>query len=72
MVATRAGARWWHDAGMTGDDRPALVFHPRVTLQPDGGRYLAHGYARMLAIYGPNPSGEPSSQFRSWRLDGTA
>ena len=36
------------------------------------GRYLAHGYARMLAIYGPNPSGMPSSRFRSFRLDGTA
>ena len=130
---------------MTGDDRSPLVFHPRVTLQPDAigrrsecktltgdpgsawpgvaiheweldgegwedlhphdettyllagelvvesggksvtlqpgdaalvrgghlGRYLARGYARMLAIYGPNPSGAPSSQFRSWRLDGT-
>ena len=33
------------------------------------GRYLAHGYARMLAIYGPNPSGESSSHFRAWRLD---
>jgi len=35
------------------------------------GRYLAHRYARMLAIYGPNPSGAQSSQFRSFRLDDT-
>lgn len=33
------------------------------------GRYLAPGYARMLAIYGPNPSGAPSRGFRSWSLD---
>ena len=36
------------------------------------GRYLAPGYARMLAIYGPNPSGAQSSRFRSFRLDDTA
>jgi mannose-6-phosphate isomerase-like protein (cupin superfamily) len=36
------------------------------------GRYLAFGYARMLAIYGPNPSGAQSSQFRSFRLDDAA
>jgi len=35
------------------------------------GRYLAHGYARMLAIYGPNPSGAQSSRFRSFPLDDT-
>lgn len=35
------------------------------------GRYLAAGYARMLAVYGPNPSGETSSHFRSWRMDAT-
>jgi mannose-6-phosphate isomerase-like protein (cupin superfamily) len=32
------------------------------------GRYLAPGYARMLAIYGPNPSGAPSSGFRSFPI----
>jgi uncharacterized cupin superfamily protein len=32
------------------------------------GRYLATGYARMLAIYGPNPSGAPSSGFRSFPI----
>ena len=36
------------------------------------GRYLAPGYARMLAIYGPNPSGAQSSRFRSFRLGDTA
>jgi len=36
------------------------------------GRYLAHGYARMLAIYGPNPAGAQSSRFRSFPLDDTA
>lgn len=35
------------------------------------GRYLAKGYARMLAIYGPNPSGAQSSHFRSFSLDDT-
>ena len=36
------------------------------------GRYLARGYARMLAIYGPNPSGAHSSHFRSFHLDDAA
>ena len=36
------------------------------------GRYLASGYARMLAIYGPNPAGAQSSHFRSFRHDDTA
>jgi len=35
------------------------------------GRYLAKGYARMLAIYAPNPSGAQSSHFRSIILDDT-
>ena len=35
------------------------------------GRYIAKGYARMLAIYGPNQSGAQSSDFRSFILDDT-
>ena len=35
------------------------------------GRYVARGYARMLAIYAPNPSGAQSSDFRSIVLDDT-
>jgi len=33
------------------------------------GTYVARGYARMLAIYGPNPTGAPSSSFKSWRVE---
>ena len=52
----------------------SVTLHPGDAAVVRGGhlgRYLAPGYARMLAIYGPNPSGESSSQFRSFRLDGT-
>ncbi|MEI6374648.1 MAG: cupin domain-containing protein [Actinomycetes bacterium] len=33
------------------------------------GRYVARNYARMLAIYGPNPTGAESSSFSSWRVE---
>lgn len=52
----------------------SVTLHPGDAAVVRGGhlgRYLAQGYARMLAIYGPNPSGESSSRFRSFRLDGT-
>lgn len=56
-------------------DGASVTLHPGDAAVVRGGhlgRYLAHGYARMLAIYGPNPSGVPSSRFRSFRLDDTA
>ena len=55
-------------------DGISVTLHPGDAAVVRGGhlgRYLAHGYARMLAIYGPNPGGAPSSQFRSFRLDDT-
>jgi ethanolamine utilization protein EutQ (cupin superfamily) len=33
------------------------------------GRYFAPAYARMLAIYGPNPGGEESDSFSYRSLD---
>jgi hypothetical protein len=33
------------------------------------GRYIVKDYARMLAIYGPNPDGAQSSGFRSFTID---
>jgi len=33
------------------------------------GRYIVKDYARMLAIYGPNPDGAKSSGFRSFTID---
>ena len=53
----------------------SVTLHPGDAAVVRGGhlgRYLAHGYARMLAIYGPNPSGAQSSRFRSFRFDDTA
>lgn len=53
----------------------SVTLHPGDAAVVRGGhlgRYLARGYARMLAIYGPNPSGAQSSRFRSFRLDDTA
>ena len=53
----------------------SVTLHPGDAAVVRGGhlgRYLAHGYARMLAIYGPNPSGAQSSRFRSFRLDDAA
>jgi quercetin dioxygenase-like cupin family protein len=32
------------------------------------GRYWAPDHARMLAIYGPNPRGEPSTDVGYWEL----
>ncbi|MGI9163126.1 MAG: cupin domain-containing protein [Mycobacterium sp.] len=53
----------------------SVTLHPGDAAVVRGGhlgRYLAHGYARMLAIYGPNPSGAQSSRFRSFRFDDNA
>lgn len=36
------------------------------------GRYFAPVYARMLAVYGPNPHGEASDRFHYRRLDDPA
>ena len=33
-------------------------------------RYVAPGHARMLAIHGPNPEGQESSDFAFQRQDG--
>jgi hypothetical protein len=50
----------------------------RVTLRPGDavtvrgghlGIYVARDYARMLAIYGPNPDGAISTSFRSWQVE---
>lgn len=30
------------------------------------GRYVAPNYARMLAVYGPNPTGTEASEIRYW------
>ena len=51
-----------------------MTLHPGDAAVVRGGhlgRYIAVGYARMLAIYGPNASGAQSSQFRSFRPDDT-
>ena len=52
-------------------DGESVTLHPGDVAVVCGGhlgRYLAPRYARMLAIYGPNPSGAPSSGFRSFRI----
>ena len=52
----------------------SVTLHPGDAAVVRGGhlgRYIARGYARMLAIYGPNASGAQSSQFRSFRPDDT-
>ena len=36
------------------------------------GRYWAPEYARMLAVYGPNPEGAPTPEGRSWQIATTA
>ena len=54
-------------------DGMTVVAGPGDTVLVEAGsqaRYAAPAYARMLAIYGPNPEGLDSTDFAFRRLDG--
>ena len=51
---------------VTVDDETVILKKGDSAMTPAGklGRYAAPVYARMLGVYGPNPEGEASSQFK--------